>query len=145
VTVLGTKFSVRRDAGRVRVAVLEGRVRIEPVGTAARAEPVVIDRGDVAVAQGPSTLVTDAAMKKVSGELSWRRGMLTFDQATLAQAAAEFNRYNQTRLVIGDEAAAGMRIGGAFEARNVQEFAELLRTAYGLKLTRTDDRIEVTS
>jgi transmembrane sensor len=145
ITVLGTKFSVRRDGDRVRVAVLEGRVRVEPLGAAIRAEPVVVDRGDLVVARGASTLVSDAAMKKVAGELSWRRGMLTFDRATLEEAAAEFNRYNRTRLVIGDDAAGRMRIGGAFEARNVQEFAELLRSAYGLTVTRTSDRIEITS
>ena len=69
--------------------------------------------------------------------------MLTFDQATLAEAAAQFNRYNTKMLVIADPAAAKMRVGGAFEADNVQAFARLLHSAYGLQVQETDDEVKI--
>jgi transmembrane sensor len=141
ITVLGTKFSVRRDGERVTVAVVEGRVRVDPVQVASRATPELVTRGDIVIAQGASTLVAPKSVEKVAGELSWRRGMLTFDQTTLAQAAAEFNRYNTRKLVIGDPIAAQSRIGGTFEAENVEAFARLLHDAYGLKVE--DGAVEV--
>lgn len=143
ITVLGTRFSVRRDGDRVKVAVAEGRVEIAPAAAGAPVRAEVVAQGGIAVAQGASTLVTPASPERVSGALSWRRGMLTFDEATLADAAAEFNRYNTTRLVLGDEEAAGVRIGGTFEAGNVDAFARLLGSAYGLRVTERDGAIEI--
>lgn len=143
VTVLGTRFSVRRDRDRVTVAVVEGRVRIDPTRPSAAAQAKVVGAGDLVVAQGPSILVAPKSKEKVASGLSWRRGMLTFDQITLAEAAAEFNRYNVKSLVITDPAAAKMRVGGAFEADNVQAFARLLHSAYGLQVQETEDEVKI--
>jgi transmembrane sensor len=57
VTVLGTRFSIRRDGDRVTVAVVEGRVRVDPTRPSPGAAREVITAGDMAVAQGPSILV----------------------------------------------------------------------------------------
>lgn len=134
ITVLGTKFSVRRDGERVSVAVVEGRVRIEPTGPGGGERSATIAGGDLAIAQGPSTLVAANSAERVESGLAWRRGVLTFDHATLAEAAAEFNRYNVRQIVIGDPETAGIRIGGTFEADNVDAFVRLLRDAYGLEI-----------
>lgn len=143
VTVLGTKFSVRRDGDEVRVAVAEGRVRVEPAKPDAPMRPEVLGQGDIVVAKGASTLVASASVEQVANALSWRRGMLSFDQTTLAQAAAEFNRYNATKLVLGDPDAAQIRIGGTFEAENADAFARLLGSAYGLRVEHRDGEIEI--
>ena len=134
ITVLGTRFSVRRDGDRVSVAVVEGRVRIEPAGEGAAQRSATIVGGDVAIAEGPSTLVAANSAERVESGLAWRQGMLAFDQSTLAEAAAEFNRYNRRQIVITDPEAAGIRIGGTFEADNVDAFVRLLRDAYGLEV-----------
>jgi transmembrane sensor len=132
--VLGTKFSVRRDGDRVSVSVLEGRVRVEQVGGAQPGRSATVTGGDVVVAEGPSTLVAANAGERVQRDLAWRQGMLSFDQATLAEAAAEFNRYNQRQLVIDDPETAAIRIGGTFQASNIDAFVRLLREAYGLRI-----------
>lgn len=143
VTVLGTRFSVRREGDRVTVAVVEGRVRIDPAKSAIGASPAIITGGDMILAQGSSSLIAAHSTKRVASELSWRRGVLTFDQATLAEAAAEFNRYNTKTLVIADPVAAQVRVGGAFEADNVQAFARLLHSAYGLQVEETDTAVKI--
>ncbi|MFA6118212.1 MAG: FecR domain-containing protein [Sphingomonas sp.] len=71
--------------------------------------------------------------------------MLSFDQAKLADVAAEFNRYNDHKLVIADSNAAAIRIGGTFQASNVQVFARLLRDAYGLRIDRMGDEVTISS
>jgi transmembrane sensor len=143
VTVLGTKFSVRRDGDQVEVAVVEGRVRVADAASPGLSPPPVLTRGDTAIAAGPSMIVAARSVERVTSELSWRQGLLTFDQSTLADAAGEFNRYNRKRLVIADAQVAQMRIGGSFDAENVDAFARLLQEAYGLKVERDGETVKI--
>lgn len=135
VTVLGTKFSVRRDGDRVEVAVVEGRVRVADSNPAPAATPApALTRGEIVIAQGPSTLVAQTSVDRVTNALSWRQGVIFFDQSTLGDAALEFNRYNRKQIMVDDARLAQMRIGGNFEASNVDAFLRLLQEAYGLKI-----------
>lgn len=143
VTVLGTKFSVRRDGDRVTVSVLEGRVRVDEIAGAKEVRSSIITGGDIAIARGDATLVTAKSEDRVEDALSWRTGTLTFDQTSLAEVAAEFNRYNTKPLVVADSGAASMRIGGTFPANKPGEFVQLLRDAYGLKVTETATEIKI--
>jgi transmembrane sensor len=128
---------------------VEGRVRVDQAGDAAlgggqAAPSTTITGGDVALADGASTLVTANAADRVEHALSWRQGMLTFDQTTLGDAAAEFNRYNRQQIIIADPAAANIRIGGTFQAANVEAFARLLREAYGLRVEVRGEQTRIT-
>lgn len=145
ITVLGTKFSVRRHGDDLKVSVLEGRVEIgdaaaRPLGSAA-----VITAGDQAISHDNSTLFIREAQDRVAGALAWREGMLSFDDVPLAEAVAEFNRYNERRVVIEDPQLAAMRIGGRFQATNVAAFVRLLRDAYGLHIAETDGTVKISS
>ena len=143
VTVLGTKFSVRRDGDRIVVAVAEGRVRVEEVKE--RKPPTIVTRGDTVIAEPAATLVTPKSIDRVESELAWRRGLLEFDKATLGDAAEEVNRYNRKKLVVEDDQAAAIRITGSFEAENVDAFARLLRQAFGLNVQENGDEIRISS
>lgn len=142
VSVVGTKFSISRDDGALTVAVTDGVVRVAD-GAGPAGGAVAISAGDVAVTDGRTMTVTHNASAAIERLLAWRSGRLQFDDATLAEAAAQFNRYNRRQLVIEGAAAAHMRIGGSFEARNVDAFARLLRQAYGLDVRAGDERIVV--
>ena len=144
VTVIGTKFSVRRDGARLAVAVVEGRVRLDE-GSGESLRSTILTAGQIALAADRITTVSADSAEAVAERLAWRGGRLLFDDATLAEAASEFNRYNRKPLLIQGEAAGQVRIGGSFEARNVDGFARLLRDAYGLKVQSTDDKILVSS
>lgn len=142
VTVIGTKFGVRRDGARLVIAVVEGRVRLAE-GSGASQRSTILSAGEIAVAAERSTTLFTGSAEEVRERLAWRGGRLLFDGSSLAEAAREFNRYNRRQLVIQGTAAAGVRIGGSFEARNVEGFARLLRNAYGLKVELGDDKILV--
>jgi transmembrane sensor len=145
VTVLGTKFSVRRDGDRVLVAVAEGRVRVDPLRPAAAIPPAVVTGGDVVIADQIATLVTPKSAARVESELAWRRGLLMFDKSTLGDAVDEINRYNRKKLVLDDADAAAIRITGSFEAENVEAFARLLREAFGLNVEENAEEIRISS
>ena len=132
VTVLGTRFSVRRDGRLVTVAGERGRA-------------AVITAGNVAISRGTSMLLTDRSPARVEAALSWRRGMLTFDRTTLGEAAAEFNRYNRRQIQIADARTAQIRIGGTFEATDIDAFARLLRAGFGLTVRENADAITINS
>ena len=144
ITVLGTKFSVRRDKDRVTVNVLEGKVRVDD-GEGQMAHAAIITAGDTAISRGTSTLIAAKSEERVENALAWRDGMLSFDQAPLTDVVAEFNRYNRTRLVVTDAEVGKIPIGGSFQASSVDSFTRLLRDAYGLKIERDDDAVKISS
>ena len=139
VTVLGTKFSVRRDGDKVTVSVVEGRVRVADSHDASPA--TVITGGDMAIARGPATLFTAKSEERVENALSWRTGMLSFDQSPLSEVAAEFNRYNRKPIIIKDRVTAEIRIGGVFPSSNPDAFIRLLHDAYGLHVETREDAV----
>ena len=144
VTVLGTKFSVRRTGGSVVVSVLEGRVRIDDA-RASKPHSATIGGGVIAISRGGSMLVTQPSPERVENALAWRDGLLHFDQTSLADVALEFNRYHARQIVVTDPEAAAIRIGGAFEVDNVDGFLRLLSDAYGLKVVNEAGVIKISA
>jgi transmembrane sensor len=142
VTVLGTKFSVHREGDKVTVVVESGRVRVTDAKASTAATETYVAAGSVAVIRPDATLVTQSAPENVEADLAWRHGQLAFRNDTLADAAAEFNRYNERKLVVVGE-AAGLKISGGFKSSNEDGFARLLRDAYGLNVTVSEGEIRV--
>jgi len=145
VTVLGTKFSVRRDGEKVTVSVIEGRVKIDDAAKPDEVPTAIITAGDVAIAQGSSTLLSAKSEEHVVAALGWRGGILNFDHTSLADAAAEFNRYNSKQIVVADAETGDIRIGGTFQASNVDAFVRLLHEAYGLRVTAASNQVTLSS
>lgn len=133
VTDLGTKFTIRRDMDHVQVAVMQGRVRVE--GESDRGErPALLAQGDVLVANGNAISVAREKPSVLMAELGWRRGMLMFDNTSLAEAANEFNRYNHAKLIVADDAAARMPIDGKFRTNDLAGFTLLVQSVLGLRV-----------
>ena len=142
VTVLGTKFSVRRSGDEVVVAVVEGRVRIDG-GPGPEPSSSTVTGGDIAIARDTSVLVTASRSDDVAGLLSWRDGVIDLDRLTLAGAAAEFNRYHRTKIDLAGPGVAALRLGGRIRADNLDGFVALLQQAYGLRVERSGDVIKI--
>jgi transmembrane sensor len=151
ITVLGTRFSVRRQGATVIVAVLSGRVRVDDArvpggdpsgaGTSGVVGSATVASGNVAVAEPRSTLVAAAGPATVEAMTAWRDGMVVFDRTPLAQAAAEFTRYSPQPIRVADPALADLRVGGTFRTDDSAAFVSLLSRAYGVRVIRTKDAI----
>lgn len=144
ITVLGTRFTVRRDARGTDVVVVEGRVQVENAQISSQ-PAVILAKHQKVVATPAGMLTSDESDARIEHGLSWREGKLVFDQVTLGYAAGEFNRYNRKKLVMADAAAAAQQIGGRFDADNVEGFARLLQRGFGLDVRETGDTITVAS
>jgi transmembrane sensor len=120
IQAVGTQFNVYRHAGITTVSVLEGKVRISPPGhKAAQNRPSLVR----AVAAGEQADVTASGklMKQAhmdTGRVTaWRQQRLVFTNDTLAEIAAEFNRYNEVpQIRIEDAAARARRYAAGFDA-----------------------------
>ena len=142
ITDIGTKFSVRRNGDDVEVLVAEGRVRVDMPSARAGSRAIEASSSSIIVAQADGTLVAYKSQHNIADRLSWREGMLVFDQETLASAAAEFNRYSNKRIVVVGP-ARDLRIGGRFRPDNVEVFVSLIKEGFGLKIERTSTEIVV--
>lgn len=134
---LGTKFLVRSQPGRLEVALMEGKALVETTDSAPRAQAALLTPGDVAIATQDSISLRRKPEVELANKLSWRRGLLIFKHTTLADAAAEFNRYNDQKLIVSDQAAGSLKIYGTFRSGNASQFAEAARQLLGLKLNRS--------
>jgi len=139
VTVLGTKFFVRRDAGKLEVAVVEGRVRLDADDAPAGARSATLTPGDLVIATANAALIKEKAAQKLASALGWRHGMLVFDHTTLADAAAEFNRYNRRKLIVADSVASRLTVDGTFPTTNAEAFIDVAQEVFGLRIEKRSD------
>ncbi len=163
VRAVGTAFNVRLADQAVEVLVTEGRVRVDDAvsGHSLLARPAgpdgvplpgvgapVLASGQKVIVALPASvkvesgLVETAAVTVSSGEiqreLAWRERRLDFDLATLGEIAAEFNRYNRHKLVVGDQALAQQRFGGSFKPDDQAGFVRMLQENYGVAVEETE-------
>jgi transmembrane sensor len=144
ITVLGTRFTVRRDTSGTEVVVVDGRVQVENGPVSGRL-PVVLVKHQKVLATPDGMRRSNESDAAIDQQLSWREGKLVFDQVTLKDAASEFNRYNEKKLVLADAEAAKLKIGGRFDVDNIRGFAHLLQRGFGLDVRETNDTITIAS
>jgi transmembrane sensor len=156
IIAVGTKFSVQRNGDSVEVVVTEGKVRVEDArrplrkstteaagGTAPRGatDPVFLTAGAIALADEAGVLVERKSLEEAETHLSWRNGVLIFRDLSLADAVAEFNRYNARKIEIADPAVAALKVEGNFRATNAQAFVRLLADYFPIRVAAREDRI----
>ena len=142
VTDLGTEFVVRADADRVEVALVEGRARID-AADGERVHSAVLTPGDVAVATTSSVLVTKKPEASLADQLAWRQGLLIFNYASLADVAAQFNRYNAKKVIIADPATARLAIMGKFPMNDVELFVRVAKAVLGVRVESRDSEVVI--
>ncbi len=143
VTDLGTKFVVRREPNRLQVDVVEGRVWLDASNDKSQSQSALIGANQTAVATANKISISRKADAKLIDGLGWRHGVLVFDNTTLADAVAEFNRYNHRKIVVGDNVAAAQTIGGTFPKTDVDAFTRVAREILGLHISDNGKEIVI--
>jgi transmembrane sensor len=141
IVAVGTQFSVRREGNELRVLVAEGTVRLEKATSIERPDQVLLTAGTVVRAEADAVLIREQGVGQVEQLLSWRSGYLVFDKTPLAEAVAEFNRYNERQVVIDDPKIAAIAVGGNFRATNVDAFVRLIAADNSITATEEGDKI----
>jgi transmembrane sensor len=131
---LGTQFHVYRRSSGTVVSVIEGAVQIASVRLDAGQEGRVATDGKTVER---STL--DPAQLD-----SWRERHLTFSGDTLADIAADFNRYNRKpQIRVEGAALQAKRYSGGFDADDPESLIEYLRQSDAIEVRRAGDELVV--
>ena len=141
VRALGTAFGVRRLGEGARVTLEEGRVGIYRAQASAAAHPS--DRPTALLEPGQQAVLGPAARPAVGpADLrraqAWRTGRLILEDNSLAEAAAELNRYGSPRIVLADRATAEVRVSGVFHTGERTAFVESVTAAFPVEVVRQD-------
>lgn len=140
VRAVGTAFSVRKRDGGSDVLVTEGVVEVwtqdgkTPPRRVAAGQRVFADN-DAGVLSPPQ------AEADLTRQLAWRDGQIVLDGQTLAEAAAEFNRYNDRKIQVADPRLADARFVGWFRTNDPEGFAEAAALTFNGKVSQSGDAI----
>jgi len=145
VRVVGTAFTVRHlDTSPVQVLVREGIVDVfKPAGGAA---PVRITANNIAEAPGGEAAIVAHPLPtaQVHRQMAWQSGQIAFEGETLAQAAAEFSRYSDTRIVVDDPVLAREEIAGLFKATDPVGFAKTIAISLNARASIGEGEVRLT-
>lgn len=146
-TALGTAFEVRTAAGVMRVAVAEGAVAVRyPLIVNGKPTALETKKSLVAGQQVAATLsqgmepVTPIDVAHVG---AWRNDRLIYNGATLAELVSDANRYSTTPIEIAEDAhaVAGLKVRGAFNARDIDGMLSVLEEIHPVIIERDDDKV----
>jgi transmembrane sensor len=154
VIALGTSFVIRREEGSATAAagftvtLVEGRVAVEPI-SGPDALPSGPTPGAKLLRPGERLSVEGAAPERVDSPsidqvTAWRRGQLIFEDTSLSEAAAEFNRYGSKKLTIEGSTAGQLRVGGVFRIGDPASFAQAMANTYHLRIINRGQHIILT-
>jgi transmembrane sensor len=141
IRALGTEFNVYARERETRVAVVEGKVEVARPAAAAASKPAQLIAGQTAHIRRDADGVHEG-MADVAQTIAWRERRLVFQEETLGEIAAQFNRYNRTpKIVIEDSETALRRYGGSFNADDPQSLVRLVTRSGELQAERRGNEI----
>lgn len=132
ITVVGTRYSVSRYEGDVRVAVAEGRVSVHSDGgdlLLAPGDQVVVRRGRL---EAP-TRVDAAAVG------AWTEGRLVFDRTPLGEVLDVLERYRGIPVHLDDASLADLSVTGTFDSSRLDGLLALLPKVLPVERVRDTD------
>lgn len=133
VRAVGTSFSVKRlNDAPVEVLVREGIVEVAQPATH---RPVRMTANMRIVTSHAVAQPVAIAQTEVDRETAWRSGRIAFEGEPLAQAAAAFGRYSDTRIIIEDPGIGREEITGLFASNDPVTFAKAAAASLELKAT----------
>ena len=154
IRAVGTKFDVRRVGDQATVAVVEGRVQIEPT------EPQLPLRSTASVdlpplpqlssGQGITILqggeLTPPSEVDIATVSAWQDRRLIFEERSLADVADDFAAYSRKpRLIIEGEALRARLYTGTFDADRPESFVKYLERDPSIEIVRSEDRVIIRS
>ncbi|WP_335944506.1 FecR family protein [Pseudomonas sp. G166] len=137
VTVTGTRFDVRRDADRTRVAVEQGSVKVQG-RDAPRTQYVSLTPGLGTQIDAQGKVATPYAIN-AEALTAWRNGKLVFNNAPLSEVAQEVSRYRANPLRVGSAAVGNLRLTSVFRSDNPEALLKALPNILPVAVRTLDD------
>lgn len=134
VRAVGTSFTVSRLPKKpIQVLVREGVVELRRAD-ALEAMPVRASANIQAIAPPGAPIVTVAMPEeKLVRDLAWQRGRIALDNQTLTDAAGEFARYSEVRIIV-DPGISNRTVTGLFASNDPVGFAKAAAAVLKLQM-----------
>lgn len=116
------QYNVRVDTEVLTLLPLQGRALVG--GNA-----IIVGQIGSVTNAGSTVAALDPEARERS--VGWQRGEIIFDGETIADAAAEYNRYLPRPIVLVDPALAHQRLGGRFKSADPKPFLQALTDGFG--------------
>jgi transmembrane sensor len=137
---VGTAFNVRIRDTVVELTVTEGVVAVaeDTVDVHRPDVPKIVAGGGAVIGSGAvaPTALDPAILRQ---RTAWQDGVIELDGETLAQAVAEFNRYRDPPIIIGDPRLANLRVGGRFEVDEAEKFLVAVEGSFPISVIPAAD------
>lgn len=132
------RLDLRRDDDQVMLTAIQGSARVE-----AMQAPVLLSQGHrIAMTAGHPDQLDRPELEDLT---AWQSGRLAFRDQTVAEAAAEMNRYAERALVVSDAKAAAMRVSGVYSVGDPEAFARSLAVLLPIRVTTQADAVRIAS
>jgi transmembrane sensor len=144
VRVVGTSFTVKKlQETPVQVLVREGVVEVSKPEKHFKA--IELTANIRAISPLDTSFISKEHVRAADlhRELAWRDGQIAFRGQTLEQAATEFARYSDIRIVIADPAIRQEEIAGMFRANDPVGFAQNVAVSLNAKVTIGDNEVRL--
>lgn len=134
VRAVGTSFMVSLLPKRpIQVLVREGVIELRRTDTP-QALPVRASANIQAIVAPDAPIVTVAMPEeKLMRDLAWQRGSIALDNQTLAEAAGEFARYSEVRIIVAP-GVANKTVTGLFASHDPVGFAKAAAAVLKLQM-----------
>lgn len=133
VTAYGTKFNIRRDQDTIAVALIKGSVGVRRRNASVPAI-LVMHPNEQLVAKGERQSLTRYA--NLDRIVSWKDGIVQFDNASVSYAVNEINRYLVTPIGLDDSRVGAIRISGSFPTGSSAAFLEAVQVTLPIRVER---------
>lgn len=135
VRAVGTRFAIRMRPDQAELTVTEGKVAVR------RDQAVMgyVAAGNGATLRGNRAVFAHLDAQTLIRRTAWQDDAIELDGDTVAEALAEFNRYRDTPILIGDPRVAALRVGGRFDTRDAERFVVALQQSFPIRATHRAD------
>lgn len=133
-----SELAVRLRADGAMVTVRKGVVALDP-NPAVGHDELRLKAGNAAVYNavgGRAQAVSDSEIERT---LAWRQGAIALNGQSLAQAVAEFNRYNRQQVSIADPSISNLRLAGYFQSTEPKSFVAAVTSAFPVRASEGAD------
>lgn len=145
VAALGTTFNVDVDYGVLEVSVIEGKVAVTAAdaplpltefdgqaGVSFAQDTDLLGAGEWLEVSGSSRRLRAPGTEEFRKRLSWRNGVVSFDEQPLSIVVQEMRRYNKVSIHVADSELSALRISGEFRTGDAADFLYQLESRYDI-------------
>ena len=155
VRAVGTAFDVYIRPDDVQITVSEGTIKVRRTEGSSAAGPsdealtdlsaAVISKGEQAELHGLSTEIRSVEPEELARYSLWRTGSIYFENQPLSAVVDELGRYTTLKMVVSNESARQLHVGGTFRASpaGAEALLTMLSDGFGLNIRRDGDAVYI--